>query len=169
MLFTGEYEHTIDAKLRLAMPSEIRSRIDPERQGAAFYLAPGPNGAIWIWPERTFEQMAGAMAQSLLPDEDLLDFEEYLFPNSHRVELDKAGRIRLPERMLKEAAIESSVVILGVKDHLELRDPARWTEQRREKLARQHEIMLRARQALSHASRTDGAAGRTDQRDKESS
>ncbi len=156
MLFTGEYEHTIDAKLRLAIPSEIRSRLDPERHGSAFYLAPGPDGVIWIWPEKTFEEMAGAMAQSLLPDENLLDFEQYLFPNSHRVDLDKSGRIRLPERMLREAAIESSVVILGVRDHLELRDPAHWAEQRREKLARQHEIMLRARQALQHTTRSNG-------------
>ncbi|UCD73768.1 MAG: hypothetical protein JSV91_08200 [Phycisphaerales bacterium] len=148
MLFTGEYEHTIDAKHRLAIPSEIRSRLDPEREGEAFYLVPGPNGALWLWPERTFEQMAGVMERSLLPAEEMLEFEELMFPQASRLELDKAGRVRLPERMIRQAELGQQVMILGVRDHLELRDPGQWEEIRKQKLARQGEIMLRARRAL---------------------
>ena len=59
MLFTGEYEHSIDAKQRLAIPSDLRGRLDPEIHGSAFYVAPGQQGSLWIWPEKTFEQMAG--------------------------------------------------------------------------------------------------------------
>lgn len=148
MLFTGEYEHTIDAQQRLAIPAEVRSQLEREGEGAAFYLAPGANGHTWLWPESTFRQMAGAMEQSLLQPDELMEFEELLFTQSRRLEIDKAGRIRLPERVLTELGLGQSVVILGVKDHLELRDPAQWSEQRRQKRTRQTEIMLQARRAL---------------------
>jgi MraZ protein len=148
LLFTGEYEHTIDAKSRLAIPAEIRAGLEAAQHGTAFYVAPGSSESLWLWPERLFEQMAAASEASLLPDEDLLEFEELLYSQASRVEMDKSGRIRVPERLLKQASLGSSVVLLGVKDHLELRDPERWAGQRDEKLAKQAEIMMRARRAL---------------------
>lgn len=148
MLFTGDYEHTIDAKQRLAIPSEIRSRMSPEVHGESLYLVPGANGALWLWPEKTFERMASAMEQSLLPGEEMMEFEELMFPQSRRLEIDKAGRVRIPESMLAEYGLGQTVVILGMKDHLELRDPAQWKTQRQQRLAKQAEIMVRAREAL---------------------
>ncbi len=154
MLFTGEYEHTIDDKHRVAVPREIRNRLDPERHGSSFYLSPGPNGAVWIWPEKTFERMAGALEETFLPDEDTMEFEELMFSQSQLVAMDKTGRIRIPDRLLAMGGLEDSVVILGVKDHLELRSPAEWNQQREQKLARQREIMLRARRALEERTKS---------------
>jgi len=148
VLFTGEYEHNIDAKQRLAIPSDLRGRLDPEVHGVAFYIAPGQAGALWLWPERTFEEMALATEQSLVPDEEMLEYEQLLYSQAARVELDKAGRVRIPERMIRIAGLGPKVVVLGVKDHLEVRDPEHWDQLREQKLAQQAEIMLRARRAL---------------------
>ncbi|MDP7028935.1 MAG: hypothetical protein QF733_01785 [Phycisphaerales bacterium] len=148
VLFTGEYEHTIDAKSRLAIPAEIRAGLEAAKYGTAFYVAPGTADTLWLWPERLFEAMASAGEASLLPDEDLLEFEELLYSQACRAELDKSGRLRIPERLLSLAGLGSSVTLLGVKDHLELRDPERWARQRDEKLAKQSEIMMRARRAI---------------------
>ena len=148
MLFTGEYEHTIDAKQRLAIPAEIRSRLNPELHGEDFYIVPGANGALWLWPERTFERMASAMEHSLLPGEEMMEFEELMFPQSKRLEVDKAGRIRIPDQMLEEFGLGQTITILGMKDHLELRDPKQWQAQRQQTLAKRKEIMVRARLAL---------------------
>ena len=144
MLFTGEFEFAIDPKQRLAIPAEIRSALDPAVHGKGFYLAVGPNGALWLWPERTFELMAGALEKSLLPGEEMMDFEELLFSQAARLPLDKAGRVRLPERLLRLAGIEDRVVILGVRDHLELRDPEDWGRRRGGKPARQGGVLVRA-------------------------
>ena len=148
MLFTGEYEYTIDAKQRLAIPAEIRSRLNPDRDGLAFYVTAGPNDALWLWPERTFERMAGAIEASLLPAEEMMEFDEITFPTARRLELDKTGRVRLPKPMLEAAGIQSKVVILGVRDHLELRDPGQWEQRRLEKHADRPKIFHRARQIL---------------------
>ena len=154
MIFTNEYEHTIDDKQRLAIPAEIRARLNPEHHTNTRYLVPGANGELWLWPERTFEAMAGALEQTLLPGEERMEFEELLFSQATRLEMDKAGRIRLPETKISDAGLSQTVVILGVRDHLELRDPAEWKQQRQQKLAKQAEIMLRARNAL-HQQRHD--------------
>lgn len=153
MLFTGEYEHTIDAKQRLAVPSEIRSRLDPDIHGEAFYIVLGHNDALWLWPEKTFESMASALEGSLLPDEELMDYEEFLFSQAARVELDKTGRIRLPDRLMQLGRLENTVMILGVKDHLELRGTEEWSRRREEKLASHKEIMARARRAWAEQQR----------------
>jgi MraZ protein len=148
VIFTGEYEHTIDDKHRVAIPSVIRSRLDKAGHGPTFYLSPGPNGFLWIWPERTFERLVEALEQSLLPDEETMAFEELLFSQSVPLEMDRTGRVRLPERLLTEHGIGSKVVILGVRNHLELREPGAWSSARPEKVAAQRQIMLRANQAM---------------------
>ena len=156
MLFTGEYEHAIDAKGRLAVPSDIRSRLDPEKDGSAFYAVMGPNGALWLWPERTFEEIAGEVDSTLLPEEDTMVYEELLFSQAARIDLDSAGRIRVPERLLSLVGIDSAVIILGVKDHLELREPGDWAERRQQRLlADQAQIFMRARQARAARMRRD--------------
>ncbi|MHC5113690.1 MAG: division/cell wall cluster transcriptional repressor MraZ [Planctomycetota bacterium] len=148
MLFTGEYEHTVDAKQRVAIPAEIRALIDPEVHGAGFYVAPGPtDNALSIWPQKTFERMAARMDPSLLPAEDMLPFERLMFSQARLLVPDKAGRVRLPERLLKLIGVEQAIVILGVKDHLELLAPSAWEEERDQNLAKHSEIVLRARRA----------------------
>lgn len=148
MLFTGDYEHTIDAQQRLSIPSDIRAAMDPETHGKAFFAVPGPNGHLWLWPERTFERLAGSLGQSLVPGEEEMEFEEILFSQATRLELDKVGRVRMPDRLLSWAGLGQSVVILGIRDHLELRDPTAWFAERDAKLNKVGEIMLRTRRAM---------------------
>ncbi len=153
MVFSGESEHTNDAKHRLAIPAELRARLNAEVHGEGFYLVPGPNGALWVWPQLTFERMAGALEQTLLPGEEMMDFEELMFSQATRVDLDATGRIRVPERVCRRHDLGTEVTILGVKDHLEIRDTGQWQKLRDQKLARQGEIMLRARKALESQTR----------------
>jgi len=167
VIFTGEHEHTIDSKQRLAVPSAIRSQLDAKLHGEAFYVVTGPNGALWLWLEKDFERIADTLERSLMPSEELLDFDEMTFPDATRCELDKVGRIRIPERMLQRAGLGTNVIILGMRDHLELRDPAEWEAGRKEREARRREIFLRARQASGRERRdsldsgegTSGASG----------
>ncbi len=155
MIFTGEHEHTIDDKQRVAIPSAIRARLNPEKHGEGFYLVTGPNGALWIWPEREFERIADQLERSLMPSEEALDFDEVTFPDATHVEMDKVGRIRIPERMLGRAGFRTgaNVLIVGMRDHLELRDPAEWERTRSEREARRREIYLRARRAVQRERR----------------
>ena len=144
MLFTGEFEHAVDAKQRVAIPAEMRGALGE----SALFVVIGPNGALWLWPEKTFAEIASEIEPSLLPEEDILVFEELLYSQAARLELDSAGRVRIPERLLGVAEIDSSTVVLGMRDHIELRNPEKWAERKaRVLMADQASIMMRARQA----------------------
>jgi len=149
VLFTGEYEHSIDAKQRVAIPSELRAVLDPAVHGEGFYATPGLNGALWLWPSRTFEELVNTMDASLLPEDEVAEFDDFFFSQAARLEIDSAGRVRLPERLLRGAGIEKNVTILGVRDHLELRDPADWATLLEEKRRTQADLMRRARVAMA--------------------
>ncbi len=153
MLFTNAYERAIDAKQRLPIPAEIRAALDPAIHGTGFYLAPGPNGALWLWPQRTFERMAGDIEPSLAPPAEVIDFDEITFPYAPRLEIDTAGRVRIPQEMLEQAGIGAKVLILGMRDHLELWDPQIWHERHRKKSARRGEIIERAGPVLRERGR----------------
>lgn len=150
VLFTGKYEHSIDAKQRLAIPAEIRSRLDHDRHGCGFYVIQGPNGALWLWPEKTFERMAGDIEPTLTPGMALMDFDEVTFPEARLLDIDKTGRIRVPEEMLTDAGIGKKVVILGMRNHLEIRDPEEWENRRAEQAKRRAEIVEGVRGELQN-------------------
>ncbi len=149
MLFLGEYEHTLDQKQRLAIPSELREVLDPKVHGENFVAAPGANGMLWLWPERTFAQLSQALGGSIVGDPQLQDFERTLFSQAARVPLDNAGRVRIPDRLLQRFGLTGSIMILGVRDHLELVDPAAWKREQERLQPATEEIWRRARMALA--------------------
>ena len=149
MLFTGKFELSIDAKQRLAIPARVRSLLERAGAGVALYLLPGANGTLWLWPQPTFERVAGEVEPTLTPPVEQMDFDEVTFPESERLELDGVGRIRLPQESIAEAGLGSRVLLVGMRHHLEIWDPNRWEERRREKSAQRQQIAQRARAAGS--------------------
>lgn len=128
MLFLGKFEHTIDPKGRLAIPSELRSALSPEVHGDALIAAPGPNGSLWLWPEKTFEKWAASQGQTLSNPEEVARFEFLLFSQASSLPLDRVGRVCLPERLVKRYGLAGTLSIAGVRDHLEVRTKAAMDE-----------------------------------------
>lgn len=144
MLFTGAYDHSIDSKHRLAIPAPVRSQLKSGQPSPALYMHIGQNNCLWLWPESTFEKLAGDVEPSLTPNRRLEEFDEVTFPMTHRAELDSAGRITIPEFMLAEAGLGPKVVILGMRHHLEVRDPAQWNQRVQQQSPRRGEIAEQA-------------------------
>jgi MraZ protein len=148
MLFLGEFEHALDAKQRLAVPSELRACLPRDGEDAVFVAAPGPNGFLWLWPEQTFAELAKSLGGSLVGDDSVQKFERLLFSQSARTPLDKAGRIRIPDRMLQRFGLSGNVVILGVRDHLELCSTDQWKGERERMEPAAADVWRQAREAL---------------------
>lgn len=131
MVFTGTYEHTIDAKQRVAIPSEVRSQIKRAEGVDAggsigLYVTLGDDSVLCLYTDSGFERRAAELDDSTADADELLEYERLLFSLARRVELDKQGRIRIPETLLEQTQLGSEVVLLGVKDHLEIRDRKAW-------------------------------------------
>ena len=142
-MFTGEFEHTIDAKNRLAIPAPIRSAWRTEEEGAGWFAVPWRDGLIRLYTERDFHARAMSRQVTLTPDEDEAELQASLFGLSARLEMDSAGRVRLPEDMLKLVGLGPEVTLVGAGDRLEVRDRAAWRESRTQRMKQMPALMAR--------------------------
>ena len=152
-MFLGESTHSIDAKNRLAIPSDIRtlshdSGDSSKQQTAYWYVTLGEGQALCLYTDRGFEQRASELDHSDLDPDQLLAYERILFSLAKRVEMDKQGRVRLPENLLKMTGLSSEVVLIGVKDHLEIRDRQTWYTHLKQVLSVQPQILMNPRRAM---------------------
>jgi MraZ protein len=151
MLFLGEYEHSLDSKQRLAIPSELRQVLNPATIGASFVAVPGPD-ALMLWPDATFERLASGMGGSLVGEQTMRQFERVLFSQAAAAPLDSAGRVRIPDRLLARYGLSGNIVILGVRDHLDLISAATWKAREAERHAASEDLWRRAHQILDSRS-----------------
>lgn len=143
MLFTGQYEHTIDAKGRLAIPAEIRARWTEAADGKAWYAVPWVGGLIRLYTESDYERLAAARPGTLTPGAEEAELQATLFGSSRRLEPDSAGRIRIPDQMVAVVGLGTEVVLVGAGDRLEVRDRASWQAGEAERLARLPSLIAR--------------------------
>lgn len=143
LVFTGTYEHTIDAKQRIAIPAEVRAQLAAEAatrgepEPLHWFATLGDGQVLCLYTERDFNRRAAELDQSQLDAEELLEYERLMFSLTRRVEVDKQGRIRLPEQLMSMTTLGSDVVLIGVKDHLEIHDRSTWNEHVKQMLSKQ--------------------------------
>lgn len=119
-MFLGEYEHTIDAKGRMAVPAKFRAQMD---RGAVISKGMGTCLSVYTrerWDEKSAELVAGKTS------EELRDFERRIYPSASEVELDAQGRMNIPAKLRGYARLESEATVAGVRDHFEIWDRATW-------------------------------------------
>ena len=122
MLYTGTYELTIDSKNRLSIPANIRSAMDAERDGTAFYLVPGNRrGTLNLFADKYYERYSEQYHASLSPlAQEKEDFEDLYYAMSVLLDVDKQGRVVLSQRLLDFAGISGQATLTGARDHLVL-------------------------------------------------
>ncbi|QDU72741.1 division/cell wall cluster transcriptional repressor MraZ [Mucisphaera calidilacus] len=132
MFLTGNYEHSVDTKNRIAIPSSFRTAIQREMGAAegdplAFYVNPSHEpGTLRVFPERSFDEYARQIDSSGMPVDQLVVYKEAFFSHSFRVESDRQGRIRLPDRLVELVALGRDVAVVGNGAHMKLMPLERW-------------------------------------------
>ena len=121
--FHGTFDHTLDAKNRLTVPSRFRATL-----AGTVFLVKGAEPCLSLYPAATYEAMAQAALAAMNPlSSQKREFSRLFYANAMSMELDGAGRIMLPPRFMEHAGIRSrEVVVAGAGDCLELWDRANW-------------------------------------------
>lgn len=122
MLLTGTYERALDEKLRLALPKRLRELLT----GQDLVITPGTDGSLAIFPQQAFAALAEKLAARSPAGQDVRAFSRLLYAQSHSVETDSQGRIRLPADLARMAGLVGEVVLLGVGDRVEVWNKSRW-------------------------------------------
>jgi MraZ protein len=139
MLLTGSFNRSLDEKLRLAIPKRLRDAMDGPKGGALFF-APGTDVSLAIYPEEAFGRLAERLAQVSPTRQDVRAFARLFYAQAQRAELDAQGRVRIPPELAQLAQLDKEIVLLGVRDHLEVWAARRWQAYQAEKQAHYDEI-----------------------------
>jgi MraZ protein len=122
--FLGQYEHTLDAKNRLTVPSKFRGALSD-----GVVLSKQLQTCIAIWPETGWERFTDhAMASRDPFNEELQDLSRFYHAGAFDARLDAAGRIMLPPTLIEHARLGKEVVLIGNLDRVEVWDRALWRE-----------------------------------------
>ena len=143
MLLTGTYERSIDEKLRIAIPKRLRDLLEPHAHEALF-IAPGTDISLCVYTESALASLAERLANTSPVQNEVRAFSRLFYAQAERVELDSQGRFRIPPHLARMAELSRDAVLLGVRDHLEIWDKARWESYLAERASRYDELAERA-------------------------
>ncbi len=128
-MFTGKHLHTVDDNSRLAIPSSLRKCIDEEKDGRGFYITPGLDKCLALYPPLHFDEIAKKIAEPMFTNRKARNFQRLFFSmSSSVVTCDKQGRIIIPQTHKSYANLTKDVVIVGVMDKIEIWDSKLWDE-----------------------------------------
>jgi MraZ protein len=123
-MLLGEHEHSLDDKNRLTLPAKLRAAFE---EGVV--VTRGLDGCLFAYPRPAWEQMASRI-QSLDPlSQEARVMQRHFFAGAAQGELDKQGRMVLPQALLEHAGLTREITVAGVHDHLEIWDRAKWRQQ----------------------------------------
>lgn len=116
----GEYNHTIDAKGRLIIPSKFR-----EQLGDEFVITKGLDGCLFVYDNAEWTKFEENL-KSLPPSKNSRQLVRFFAAGAAAVEVDKQGRILIPSNLREFAELTKDVVLAGVASRIEVWDKERW-------------------------------------------
>ena len=125
MLLTGTFLRSLDEKLRFSIPKPLRESLGRPNH-SVLYLAPGTDGSLALYAEHVFAQLADQLGRGSPTAQDVRAFSRMFYAQAQRVETDRQGRVRIPLQLAELACLRGEIVLLGVRDHLEIWDRRRW-------------------------------------------
>lgn len=127
-MLIGQYSYTLDNKGRLTMPSRFRDDL-PEQ----LIITKGFDQCVAVYPIQVWRELTAKISALPLTDPTGREFRRMLFSEAMDFELDKQGRMLIPDRLREYAGLELSaeVLIVGLEKIIELWNPQTWEEKDR--------------------------------------
>jgi MraZ protein len=121
--FKGKYEHSVDDKGRVSLPSKVRKNLSPEAMDS-FVITRGYEASLDLYPMDVWNQFEEQLRSNLNVhrEQDRL-YVRTLMMWAQEVGLDKQSRIMLPHDLMQIAGISTQVVIIGALEKIELWSP----------------------------------------------
>lgn len=122
-MFIGEYSHKVDEKGRIALPKKFRDDLK-----AGLVVTRGLDSCLFIYTLEEWEKLAEKLVQMPLSQSNTRAFARLMLAGAMDLEMDKQGRIILPEYLRKYANLTKEVVVTGLYNRLEIWDSKNWEE-----------------------------------------
>lgn len=122
-MFMGEYNHTIDTKGRLIIPSKFR-----ETLGDEFVVTKGLDGCLFVYDNQEWAAFEEKLKVLPLTNKESRMFVRFFLAGAASVEVDKQGRILIPSVLREFAGLDKDVVLVGVASRIEIWSKEKWEE-----------------------------------------
>ena len=124
-MFRGSFEHTVDSKGRVSVPSKFRDII-ADRYDGSLVLAMDFDKCLTVYPLEEWEKLEEKIKSLPMMKQEVKDFMRFFFSSATECELDKQGRILLPPAHRERAGINKNVMVVGIMNKIEIWDALAW-------------------------------------------
>ncbi|HHX74103.1 MAG TPA: division/cell wall cluster transcriptional repressor MraZ [Firmicutes bacterium] len=122
-MFMGEYQHVLDAKGRIIMPAKFR-----EELGERFVITRGLDNCLFVYPLSEWTQLEQKLKALPFTRSDARAFMRFFFSGATECELDKQGRVLIPNNLREHAKLLKDVVVIGVSGRVEIWSQEVWNQ-----------------------------------------
>ena len=120
-MFIGEYQHSIDPKGRVIIPSKFRDGL-----GEKFIVTKGLDECLFAYSSEEWGNIEVKLKALPFTDKDVRAFVRFFFAGATECESDKQGRILIPQNLRDYAGLEKDIYAIGVSSRVELWDKHKW-------------------------------------------
>lgn len=120
-MFMGEYQHSIDAKGRIFIPSRLR-----EGLGDTFILTKGLDGCLFAYPDQEWQALEQKLKSLPFTRRDARAFARLFFSGATECEVDKQGRVLIPANLREHSKMGKDAIIIGVSTRVEIWSAEVW-------------------------------------------
>lgn len=122
-MLIGEYNHTLDPKKRLSLPSRWRKEL-----GKKLVVTRGLDNCLFVYPLKEWQTITEKVGRLPLGQADTRSFNRFFLSGAVEVEVDKNGRILVPDFLKEFAKLNAKVVLAGIHDRVEIWDEKKWND-----------------------------------------
>lgn len=122
-MLIGEYEHSIDTKGRLIMPSKLKEDI-----GEKFVVTKGLDGCLFVYSQTEWKIFEEKLRAFPLTNKDARALIRFFLAGAMECEIDKQGRFLIPSNLREFAGLEKEVIVIGVLNKIEIWSKNKWLQ-----------------------------------------
>ena len=121
VLFQGEFDHSVDDKGRVIIPTKFRSSL-----GERFYMTKGLGGCLFVYTEADYKELSETLSRQRQLDEHSMRLQRFF--TSSELSADAQGRVAIPAKLREYAKIGllDEVVIVGTGSRIEIWSSKSW-------------------------------------------
>jgi MraZ protein len=125
MALTGTYPCNLDDKRTFTLPRAVRDQFG---DADMVLVSPGPDQCLWLTDQAHQERLAERLERSPAREVDVRVFKRLYYAQTEKVSVGADGRVILSERLAQFAGVSQEMVLVGIDDHFEVWDAARWKQ-----------------------------------------
>lgn len=123
-MFIGEYFHTLDPKNRLSLPVKFRKEL-----GRQVVVTRGLDKCLYVYPKKAWESgQAKKYAEGADGTAAGRSLARLFLAGAMEAEVDGAGRILVPEHLVRFAGLKNKTVVAGVASRIEIWEEGAWAK-----------------------------------------